>query len=78
MIKSFSLHQLFMITNFHNHSLIHHHDLVSMTYRAEPMGNDDNRSVLKRSVQRLYNLLFINCIQGIGCLIKEQILRIPI
>ena len=66
----------FVRSDLRDMAFVEDHDLVSISHRAEAMGDDDNRLAPVKIREVLYDGALVVCIQRIGRLIKVKEFRI--
>jgi hypothetical protein len=71
-IETIQVHQLSMVSPFHDLPLIKYQDFIGVTYRAEAMGNGEYRHRLGNLVQGCEDACFAQAIEGAGGLIQNQ------
>ena len=67
-----------MVTHFYHSSLVHHNDLVGMSYSTQSVSYYNNGAMLIEVVEILYYHTLIEGIKRIGGLVEEDIIWILI
>ena len=67
-----------MVANLNHLSLVKDYDLVGILHRTQAMSNYHNRLALIELIQVLHDITLVVSIERVGCLVKEDIVRILI
>ena len=62
-----------MPTDFHNSSLVHYNNLVSVAYGTQPMSYNDNGTLGKSLVEGFYDFTFVDGIERVGRFVQKKI-----
>lgn len=72
----FGLDEALVRAGLHDAAVVEHHDVVGVAYRRETVGHRHHRAATAETRQRVGNLPLVDGVERVGCLVKENDLRV--
>ena len=69
---SLTFHERIVIAYFHDVTVIHHDNLVSISYGAQPVGYDNYSAILESRAQSINDFSLVNGVKRVCSLVEKR------